>query len=133
MSAAEGPETPAPRVRRERGARESLLAVALGLEAAVVFFATLVVFGLKALEPLPAFLGGGALLVLLVLLSGLQRHLVAVILGGVLQLVLIGSGILVPIMFLIGAGFAALWLWCLVRGGQLDRQRRDALAAAESS
>jgi len=33
------------------------------------------------------------------------------------------------VMYLVGAGFAAFWIWCFVRGRQIDRARRDYLAS----
>ena len=95
-------------MRRQRSASESLLSIALVLEAVLVFFVTLTAFGLKALEPLPAFLGGAGLIVALVLVSGLLRFRWAVWLGWVLQAVLVATGILLPIMFFIGGGFVAI-------------------------
>ena len=50
--------------RRPRSATESLLSIVLALEAILVFFVTLTAFGLKALEPVPAFVGGAVLIVL---------------------------------------------------------------------
>ena len=117
---------PARRPRRQRGLTESLLSIVLGMEAAVLFFFTLVVFGLKILEPAPAFIGGGGAFVLVLLLAGLQRHRWAVWAGGAVQLGLISLGLLAPVMLLLGAGFAALWLWCLLRGRQVDRARASA-------
>ena len=111
-----------PRARRQRGIRESLLSITLGLEAAVMFFATLTVFGLKALPPVPAFVGGGALLLALVVAAALQRFAWGHWVGWVLQVVLIATGILVPIMFVIGGGFAALWIYCFIKSRQLERQ-----------
>ena len=47
-----------PRVRRAREATESLLSIVLLLEAVLVFFVTLVAYGLKVVPPGVAF--GGA-------------------------------------------------------------------------
>lgn len=117
--------------RRQRGARESLAAIALGLEAIVLFFATVTIRGLRPeSESVLILVGGAVLLVLFAVLAGLQRHTWALWVGGVLQLVLIATGILNPVMFVVGAGFAALWAWCVWRGHTLDRQR---LAAAEGA
>jgi hypothetical protein len=117
------------RTRRQRGVTESLLSIVLGLEAAVRFFLTLVVFGLRILPPVPAFVGGAIALVVLAMLAGIQRWTWAVYLGAVAQLGLIALGILTPVMYVIGAGFAALWLYCFLRSRQIERQRR---LAAES-
>lgn len=110
-----------PRTRRVRSATESLLSIVLVLEAFLVFFATLVVYSLGILEPAPAFLGGAALLVLLLIAGSLQRSQWGQGLGGILQAVIIASGVLVPWMYVIGAGFAALWVYCFVTGRRLDR------------
>jgi hypothetical protein len=123
---------PASRTRRVRGPRESLLSIVLGMEAAVIFFATLVVFGLHALAPLPALLGGGITLVVLVLLAGLQRWAWAVYVGALAQVGLILLGILNPAMYVVGAAFAAIWVYFFVRARQIERQRRLA-AESESS
>jgi hypothetical protein len=111
------------RPRRRRSTTESLLSIVLILEAALLFFATLTIFGLKALEPLPAFLGGGIFILLLVVTSQLVRYRWGVWLGWVLQAALLATGFLIPIMFVVGAGFAALWVYCFVRARDVDRQR----------
>lgn len=108
------------RVRRRRGIRESLLSIALGLEAIVVFFMTLTAFGLKALPPAVAFGGGAALLVALVIAAGLQRYRWGHWIGWVLQGVLIATGIILPIMFAIGAGFAGIYIYCYIKARQLE-------------
>jgi len=114
------------RVRRERGVTEILLSVVLVLEAVVVFFATLAMNGLSDI-PDGLVLGvGGGLMLLFVVVAMLQRWSWGVVLGGILQVVLIGTGFVHGYMFLIGAGFAALWTWCLVRARRIERARHDA-------
>ena len=110
-------------MRRVRSTTESLLSIVLGLEAVLMFFVTLTAFGLKAVPPVTAFVGGGALLLLLVLTAGLLRFRWGVWLGWVLQAVLIATGILLPIMYLIGAGFVGIWIYCFIKGRDIDRQR----------
>lgn len=107
--------------RRERSATESLLSIVLALEAILVFFVTLTAFGLKAVEPVPAFVGGAVLIVLLVLVGRLVMYPWGVWLGWALQAVLVATGILLPVMYFIAAGFVALWIFCFVKGRQLDR------------
>lgn len=111
-----------PRVRRERSASESLLSIALLLEAVLMFFVTLVVFGLKVLPPGLAFGGGAALFVLLLIDGRLVRWPAGVWLGWVLQVALIAVGILVPLMYFVGALFLAIWIYCFVTGRRLDRR-----------
>ena len=110
------------RIRRQRGAAESLLSIVLALEAVLVFFIVLVVFGLKVLSPAVAFGGGAALVVLLVLDSRLVRWPVGVWLGWVLQAALVALGILLPLMYFVGAVFLAIWIYCFVTGRRLDRR-----------
>ncbi len=116
-----------PRQRRARSATESLLSIALGLEAILVFFVTLTVFGLKALDPVPAFAGGAALIVVLVLTARLVRYPWGIALGWVLQGVLVATGILLPVMYGVGAVFAGIWIFCFIKGRQLDRAKTTPL------
>ena len=115
--------------RRERSASESLLSIALALEAVLVFFVALTAFGLKALEPLPAFIGGAALIVVLVIAARLVRYPWGVWLGWLLQAVLLATGILLPIMYVVAAAFIGIWIYCFVKGRQLDRAKAAYLAA----
>jgi hypothetical protein len=109
--------------RRQRSVSESLLSIVLGLEAFLVFFVTLAAFGLRALPPVAAFAGGGALIVALILVAGLLRYRWGVWLGWALQAVLVATGVVLPIMYFIAAGFVAIWIYCFVKGRQLDAAR----------
>jgi len=109
--------------RRPRSVTESLLSIVLGLEAILVFFVSLTAFGLRALQPLPAFLGGALFIVALIVVAGLLRYEWGIWLGWVLQALLIATGILLPAMFVVGTGFVAIWVYCLVRGRQIDRNK----------
>jgi len=120
---------PRTRVRRERSVTESLLSIVLVLEALLVFFAMLVAFGLRTIEPGLAFGGGGVLILLLVLAGGVLRHSWGVAFGWVLQAALVAIGIVLPLMYAIGAAFLALWIFCFVRGRQIDTQKAAFLAA----
>ncbi len=112
----------ATRVRRVRTATESLLSIVLGLEAALMFFVTVTAFGLKAVPAPVAFGAGGGLFLVLVICAWLVRYPVGVWLGWVLQAVLIATGIVMTLMYFIGAGFAALWIYCFVIARRLDHQ-----------
>ncbi len=110
------------RVRRERSASESLLSIALALEAVLVFFVVLVVFGLRLLPAGLVFGGGAVLFVLLLVATRLVRYGWGVWLGWLLQAVLVALGILLPLMYFIGALFLAIWIYCFVMGRRLDRR-----------
>jgi len=116
-------------VSRRRSTTESLLSIVLLLEAILLFFVSLVLFGLKTLPPLVAF-GGGAVFVAVILATiALTRWPIGIALGWVIQAALIALGVFNPVMYVVGAGFAAFWIWCFVRGRQIDRARRDYLAS----
>jgi hypothetical protein len=106
-----------------RSTSESLLSIALLLEAIMVFFVVMVAYGLKVL-PVGVVFGGGALLVLLLLVAGrLAGRAIGVWLGWVLQVALIALGILLPLMYFIGAIFSAIFIYCFITGRRLDRRR----------
>lgn len=109
-------------MKHRRGAVESLLSIVLILEALLAFFLTLVVFALDTLPPTAAFVGGAVLILALVATSRVVRHPWGVWVGWALQVALVATGFLEPFMFFIGAGFAALWIYCFVTGTRLDRR-----------
>jgi len=117
------------RLRRQRSVTESLLSIVLVLEAFVVFFASLTVFGLKALEPsFPAWVAlpaGGVFILILVATVGVLRFPWGMAIGWVLQAAMVSLGILAPLMYVVGAGFALLWIYCFTRGRSIDRGRAD--------
>lgn len=114
------------RVRRERGVTETLLSIVLVLEAVVLFFATLAINGLTDIPTVVVLGGGFGAIVVFVVVAMLQRFAAGVVLGGTLQVVLIASGFLVGAMFVVGAVFAALWVWCLVRARRIEESRPTA-------
>jgi hypothetical protein len=121
-----------PRRRRARSATESLLSIVLGLEAILIFFVALTVYRFGTLSPALAFGGGVVLIVVLVLVGRLLRFSWGIWLGWLLQVLLIAIGFLVPLMFYIGAGFAAIWIYCFIVGRRLDR-RNAAIRASTSA
>ncbi|MEJ1230122.1 MAG: DUF4233 domain-containing protein [Galbitalea sp.] len=120
----------APRPRRQRSLTESLLSIVLGLEAILVFFIALTVFGLHALPPLEAFGGGAVLALLLALATRLVRYPWGVWVGWVLQAVLVATGIVLPALYIAAGFFLALWIFCFVRARQLERANSSRTAGA---
>ena len=121
------------RPRRERSATESLLSITLVLEAIVVFFVALTVYGLDQLPAGVALGGGAALILLLALDARMVRSQAGLWLGWVLQVALILLGLVTPVMWFVGAGFAGLWVFCFVKGRQLDRAKAAHLKAHPST
>lgn len=112
-----------PRQRRARSVTEMLLSVVLLLEAILVFFVTLTVYGMRALDTVPAFVSGGILMVVLLATTQLIRYRWGMWLAWALQLVLLATGLLLPAMYFVSAVFIAMFVYCYIRGGQIDRQR----------
>jgi len=119
---------PEPRATR-RGARqrklvESLGAIVLIFESVVTFLGALAIFGLKALPPEQA-LGGGAVLVLaLFLTAGALRWRWGIVVGSVLQVAVLVTGLFVPAMWFVGGVFAILWSYAIYTGFKLDSQKK---------
>ena len=109
-------------MRRKRSVTESLGSVVLGFQVIVVFLATLVIFGLEALPPLPALGGGALLLLLMVAAVGTLRYPVGVWLGWASQIIFLASGFLVTALFFVSAIFVAIWIYCMVVGQRMDRR-----------
>ncbi len=99
----------------------------LSLEAFVVFFGTLAVFGLRRGElPASLILGGGAVLSLVLILTcAVLTQRWGRIAGSLLQLPVIAIGFLEPTMFLIGTAFAITWVYGLRTGHRLDRENAE--------
>ena len=112
---------------------ESLLSIVLGLEAALVFFVTVTAFGLKVVPLAVAFGGGAALFVLLLLVARLLRYHWGVWVGWGLQVVIVATGFVMPLMFFVGAGFVAIWIFCFVTARRLDRRNAQFASEANSA
>ncbi len=123
---------PAGRTRRVRSVTESLLSIVLALEAILVFFVMLTAFGLKAVEPVVGFAAGLVLMVLLILAARLLRYGGGIWVGWVLQAALVATGVMLPIMFFIGACFVAIWVYCVVKGHQIDATNTALLSVAST-
>ncbi|MET0674046.1 MAG: DUF4233 domain-containing protein [Microbacterium pygmaeum] len=124
----------APRVRRVRGAQESLGSIVLASESLIVFLCGLVVFGLKALpapiEPWWGIVGGVVLAVAMLLASGVVRYRWGIVLGWVLQVVLALAGFLVPTITLVALVFGGMWAYATIKGASLDA--RNARLASQA-
>jgi hypothetical protein len=113
-------EAPAPLAGNPRAARavRGVFAATLTLEALVVLFVPRAIAqfgsGLTAVK-LSLLI---ALAVLFIVAAGLIRRPAGIVLGSVLQVALIACGLMTQAMFILGAIFAAIWLYEL----QIRRQ-----------
>lgn len=109
---------------RNRTTKATLGSLVMVFESVVVFFATLVGFGLKV-YPDPAVIWGiglGLAVVLMIFPAVLGRP-GTYIAGWVLQFIVLSLGVWVPLMYLLGTVFLAMWAWGMIAGGTIDKAR----------
>ncbi|MBP3036011.1 DUF4233 domain-containing protein [Arthrobacter sp. zg-ZUI100] len=113
--------------KKRRSIRIMFASTMLVLEAFLVLFATLAVFGLQrdVISPVLIFGCGLALFAALIGTCAVLSKPAGPIIGWILQLVIIATGFLQPEMFLVGAIFAATWWYGLKTGMRLDRENRE--------
>jgi Protein of unknown function (DUF4233) len=107
-----------------------MCAAILVFEGMVVFFAMLVALDLSDVDNATLWWVGSTTLVACVVLAGLLRRSGAIAAGSVLQVLIIGTGVVVPTMYFLGALFAGLWFLAIFLGRRVERLQ--AAAAAES-
>lgn len=92
-------------------------------ELLVIFLGSLVAFGLKVVPPVTAFVGGGAICVALLLSALLLPRRIGLIVGTLVHIAIVVTGVLLPAMYVVGGLFLALWLYCMYTGTKIDRGR----------
>ena len=97
-----------------------LLAAVLICEAIVIALAIPVAISVAHADTARVGTVGGALAVLSVLLAGALRYQWAVVAGGVLQVLVIATGFVVPTMFFLGVVFSALWITSIWLGRKVE-------------
>ncbi len=111
------------RPKRARSIRATFTSTVLVMEALVLVFFGLAMFGVNRGTPLaPWALGISlALAVVAVLDCALVRRPVGIWIGWAIQLVLVASAFIEYTMALVGIGFGLAWWYAVTKGGQIDR------------
>jgi ammonia channel protein AmtB len=92
----------------------------------VVLFATLVAHGLQIADRGVVWGVGGAAMIACALATGLvRRGRAGYVLGTVVQVLLVVSGLALPSMFVIGGIFVVLWIVSLRVGARIDTERQE--------
>ena len=120
--------------KKRRSTTVMFASTVLLLEAFVVLFGTLTVFGLRRddFPPVLIFSVGITLSLVYAFACAFLTRPWGIALGWILQVVLILAGILEPAMFLIGGLFAVAWWYGIRTGIRIDREaaQRDRDQAA---
>jgi hypothetical protein len=134
-------DRPAPgdRIKPRKSALTQFTAMTLQLEAFVVAFAAVALYGLRdsfyeqgpvtPSSPTAIWVAGGVLFVVLLVLSRLTSRPVGLAGGTIVQVPVIATGLALPMMYLIAAVFVAMWIASLRIGARVDRERREYDAA----
>lgn len=119
------------RVRRSRSMAETMGLILMGFELVVVFLCALVFFGMRIL-PAPIALGGGAaVLVVMLVIIGALRYRWGIIAGWVFHIAMLATGFLHGGMFFVAGIFLASWVYFMVRAAPIDRHRAAVTAEYE--
>jgi hypothetical protein len=105
-----------------------IAASVLVFEGMVVFFATLVALDLSDVDDSTVWWVGGSLSVACVVVAGLLGRRRAYAAGSALQVAVIASGAVVPVMFFLGVVFAGLWFLALHLGRRVETLQRQRAA-----
>lgn len=108
-----------------RSAQRSMCAAMLALQAVVLFLTTPVMISVANVDVPTALWVGLGLTVACVLAAGTLRHSWAYAMGWAIQVASIALGFVVPMMFLLGIVFAALWAGAYFLGAKVDRERAE--------
>lgn len=98
----------------------ALCAAVLSLQAIVLGLTTPVMIAVAGVDTRFALAAGLGLAVLALVVAGSLRRPWAYWLGHAVQVAAISLGFVLPVMFLLGAVFAALWVTALLLGRRVD-------------
>jgi hypothetical protein len=113
----------------QRSPRRGMCAAILSLEGVVLGLTTPVMISVAGVSTGTAVSVGLGLTAASLILAGMLRAEWAYALGWVLQVVAIGLGFVIPLMFVLGAIFALLWGSAYFLGRKIERERARAYAA----
>jgi hypothetical protein len=113
------------RAGAEMKTQRALASIVLGFELIVVFLIGMTVFGLGILTPPELGIWGGiGLCALIIVALGLMRFgRVGIGIGWAVHVLMLASGIVLPMALIVGVIFTALWVYCMVKGARIDRDR----------
>jgi hypothetical protein len=108
-----------------RSAQRSMCATMLALQAITLGLTTPVMISVADVPVATALSVGLGLTLACVVVAGMLRRSWAFWLGWAIQVASVGLGLVVPMMFFLGAVFAALWAGAFFLGAKVDRERGE--------
>ncbi len=108
----------------QKSVKRQLGSMILAFEAFVVFFGTLVAFGLKIAEPQLVWGFGLAFSVVLIMTPGYLGRRGSYIFAWALQILLLVVSFFIPWMLLIAIIFVGLFGWAMIAGATIDLARK---------
>jgi hypothetical protein len=113
---------------RNKSTKRALGSILMAFESLVVFFATLVAFGTKALGPTTenaatVWGAGLTLAITFIITPAILGKPGSYVFGWILQIIVVFTGVWVPLMYFVGGIFLCLWIWAMVAGGTIDKAR----------
>lgn len=112
---------------RNVSTQRTLASMLLAFEAFVVFFATLVAFGLRVANIGVIWSFGIGLALVMIATPAVLGRKGSYYWGWALQLITLSTGIFVPLMWVVGGVFVCLWAWAMIAGSTIDRARTNYL------
>ena len=105
--------------------QRALASIVLGFELVVVFLIGMTIFGLGLLEPRELGIWGGLGLcaVIILALATMRFGKVGIVIGWAVHGLMLLSAIVLPMAIIVGIIFTALWVYCMVKGARIDRDR----------
>lgn len=117
---------------RTRSPRRGMCAAILCLEAITLGLTTPVMISVSDVDRGTALAVGLGLTVVCLLLAGMLRREWAYAVGWAIQVAAIALGLVIPLMFFLGAVFALLWGTGDLLGRKIERERAAAYAAFDA-
>lgn len=105
--------------------QKALASITLGFELVILFLVGLTLFGLNVFQPKEAGLIASAVLCGLCLLALAVMRLLnlGIVIGWIVQILLFACAIWLPGVLIVALMFGGLWVFCLVKGAQIDRMK----------
>lgn len=117
---------------RTRSPRRGMCAAVLALEAITLGLTTPVMVTISGVGVVTALVVGLGLALACLLIAGMLRAEWAYGAGWAIQVAAVGLGLVVPLMFFLGAVFAGLWAAADLLGRRIDRERAAAFSAYDA-